>query len=55
VGAYDLGAGRGGEPFLAGHTGPFALDLLLACDLTRHHSNDAFYNYTSARRFGGQV
>ncbi len=35
------------QPFLAGHTGPVTLDLLLAYDLTRHHSNDAFYNYTS--------
>jgi len=35
------------QPVLAGRTGPVALDLLLAYDLTRHHSNDAFYNYTS--------
>jgi hypothetical protein len=34
-------------PLLGERTGPVGLEVVVDYRYTRHHSNDAFYNYTS--------
>lgn len=57
-GTFDLAAGTRADrisrvgaawtqPVLRGRTGPIGLDLVADYWYTAHHSNDAFYNYTS--------